>query len=372
MVEDARGFLEGLPFPAMTLDAGGVVTSFNSRFSELLGGDPADLAGSGGFRFVEPGDRELVRSLVTGMACGSSIALIASFRKMNGGRVKVQGFWAASGPSPATPSAYLGLFLEMPAGDSPAQPGARSGGVALPLSPTIPSSDTAGGGVVLREQVIHTIVFHDAKNRLMALHGYADLLRESLAGSGFLGYIDKLEEIASEIERDLKVASMFSHLGLIAPLWQNLREVIGRAAPREPEGRVLADQVPATLWCFADPLFSRVFSNLFENSRRHGEGVTRIRVGAAEKDTGLVISIEDDGVGVPAEQKERIFELGFGRHTGYGLCLAREVLSISGFSIREAGEPGKGARFEIHVPRGKYLLSPSRPEEADPIRIPAA
>ena len=353
------------------LDAGGVVTAFNSRFSDLLGGEPADPAGAGGFRFMEPADRDLVRSLVTGMACGSSITLVASLRKKNGERARVQGFWSASGSSPTAPASYLGLFLEMPAGDAPALAGTRGAG-ALPVHPSLTQPEAAGGGVARREQIIHTIVFHDAKNRLMALHGYADLLRESLAGSAFLGYIDKLEDIASEIERDLKVASMFSHLGLIAPLWQNLREVIGRAAPPELQGRVVADQVPVTLWCFADPLFSRVFSNLFENSRRHGEGVTRIRVGADERDSGLVISVEDNGVGVPAEQKERIFELGFGRHTGYGLCLAREVLSISGFSIREAGEPGKGARFEIHVPRGRYLLRPSRPEEADPVRIPVA
>jgi hypothetical protein len=54
------------------------------------------------------------------------------------------------------------------------------------------------------------------------------------------------------------------------------------------------------------------------------------------------------------EDKERIFELGFGKNTGYGLFLVREVLSITGFSIRETGEEGKGARFEISIPPGMY------------------
>jgi signal transduction histidine kinase len=100
--------------------------------------------------------------------------------------------------------------------------------------------------------------------------------------------------------------------------------------------------------------------------------VTRIRIGAKETDEGLVISVKDDGVGVPADQKERIFEHGFGRHTGYGLYLAREILHIAGFSILETGDPGKGARFDIHVPRGRYVHQPSRPEEPDAVRIPAA
>lgn len=223
-----------------------------------------------------------------------------------------------------------------------------------------------------RDRIIHSIVFHDAKNRLTALHGYAGLLRESIPDSAFLGYIDRLEEIASEIERDLGVASILSHLGLVGPHWQNLREVVGRSAAKETAGTVTFGEIPGSLWCLADPLFPRVFTNLFENARRHGERVTAIRITARETETGLVISIEDDGIGIPAEQKERIFELGFGRHTGYGLCLAREILSIAGFSISETGEPGKGARFEIRVPRGRYLARPKCPEETDPVRIPAA
>jgi signal transduction histidine kinase len=232
----------------------------------------------------------------------------------------------------------------------------------------------AGEGLIdsgRRNPVIHTILFHDAKNRLAAFDGYVSLLRERLTGSGFLSYLDKLEEIASDIERDLRVASMFSHLGLIAPRWQNLSEVVTRSASRESQGRVLMDDLPVSLWCLADPLFPRVFSNLFENARRHGERVTIIRVAAREAETGLVITIEDDGIGIPADQKERIFEPGFGRHTGYGLYLAREILTTSGFSIRETGDFGNGARFDIHIPKGRYLLQSSCPEEPDDTRIPA-
>ncbi|PKL57911.1 MAG: sensor histidine kinase, partial [Methanomicrobiales archaeon HGW-Methanomicrobiales-5] len=42
---------------------------------------------------------------------------------------------------------------------------------------------------------------------------------------------------------------------------------------------------------------------------------------------------------------------GFGKHTGLGLFLSREILSITGISITETGTPDKGVRFEIHVPK---------------------
>ena len=51
---------------------------------------------------------------------------------------------------------------------------------------------------------------------------------------------------------------------------------------------------------------------------------------------------------------ERIFERGYGKNTGLGVFLSREILSITGITITENGVPGKGARFEITVPKGMY------------------
>jgi len=42
-----------------------------------------------------------------------------------------------------------------------------------------------------------------------------------------------------------------------------------------------------------------------------------------------------------------------------GLFLSREILSITGITIKEAGEPGKGARFEMTVPKGAWRFGRS-------------
>jgi len=98
-------------------------------------------------------------------------------------------------------------------------------------------------------------------------------------------------------------------------------------------------------------MLEKVFYNFFDNAVRHGEHVTEISVTCREEYGGdAVIAVKDNGVGVPAEMKERIFGNGFGKHTGYGLFLAQEILSITGISIRETGEERKGACFEIIVP----------------------
>ena len=77
-----------------------------------------------------------------------------------------------------------------------------------------------------------------------------------------------------------------------------------------------------------------------------------------ESGENLVLLCKDDGDGVSTEEKEKIFDQGFGKNTGLGLALSREILDITGITIRETGEPGKGARFEMVVPKGAYRVNP--------------
>ena len=95
-------------------------------------------------------------------------------------------------------------------------------------------------------------------------------------------------------------------------------------------------------------------SSVVENAARHGDRVTTIAVSCKPDPDGLVITVEDNGVGVPLDLKEKIFEKDYGKHTGFGLFLAREILAITGITIHETGTHGKGARFEIIVPKGMY------------------
>ena len=53
-----------------------------------------------------------------------------------------------------------------------------------------------------------------------------------------------------------------------------------------------------------------------------------------------------------------IFDRSYGKDTGLGLFLVREILSITGMTIRETGESGRGARFEIHIPPEGYRFKP--------------
>jgi sensor histidine kinase regulating citrate/malate metabolism len=96
------------------------------------------------------------------------------------------------------------------------------------------------------------------------------------------------------------------------------------------------------------------FVNLKENVIRHWEWITYIRFFNHESEDSLIITCKDDRIGIPYEEKKLIFNYGYGKNAGIGFFLAREILFITGLSIRECEEPGKGAKFEIGTPVGKY------------------
>ena len=63
---------------------------------------------------------------------------------------------------------------------------------------------------------------------------------------------------------------------------------------------------------------------------------------------------EDDGIGIDDEDRERLSDKGYGKGTGFGLFLIREILAITGMDIVENGRPGHGVRFEITDPSGEW------------------
>jgi signal transduction histidine kinase len=148
-----------------------------------------------------------------------------------------------------------------------------------------------------------------------------------------------------------------------APVWQLLGKTILSAKTTTDAGsvRVTLGQACGEMEVYADPLLDRVFHNLIDNSLRHGEKVSEIRIHCTEKNNQLVIIYEDNGIGISDRIRPILFERGKGKNTGYGMFLIREILAITGFTITENGEYQKGARFEIIVPYGSFRPAQKKP-----------
>ncbi|MFA5376238.1 MAG: MASE3 domain-containing protein [Dehalococcoidia bacterium] len=204
--------------------------------------------------------------------------------------------------------------------------------------------------------LLSSITRHDILNQLMALKGYLELSHEVIdKPETLIEYITKGETAANTIERQITFTKVYQELGAAAPAWQNVDASINKAVTGLPMRAVHVEVDPKDPEIFADPLFEKVFYNLIDNAFRYGgEGMKTIRVSSQESDAHLTLLCEDDGVGIPAEDKKKLFTKGFGKNTGLGLFLSREILAITGIMITENGVPGNGARFEITVPKGAW------------------
>lgn len=163
-------------------------------------------------------------------------------------------------------------------------------------------------------------------------------------------YVDGILRSTESIRDECVFAKSYIDIGIKTPSWQKLDVVlINASASLSLRGAQLRRRVD-NLDIFADPLLETVFHNLFDNSLGHGERVKNISVTAAPWDSGWQIVVEDDGIGIPDELKERIFEEGFGKNTGLGLHLCRRILAITDITLMEEGRWGEGARFVMRVP----------------------
>lgn len=199
-------------------------------------------------------------------------------------------------------------------------------------------------------ELIGSLIRHDTLNRVTSILGNVDLIRAS-GGESLEARLDRIETDAKLIARQLQFSSDFQRTVSEVPLWIPLQDAVEKACSSWNLDKVVFDIKLADVEVLSDYVLERIFSNLVEDSLRHGEHVTRITVHHELTDAGLDVIYEDDGIGIPVKEKELIFERGFGKGSGYGLFLTRGILAVSGVTIKETGEFGKGVRFVIHFPR---------------------
>ena len=200
------------------------------------------------------------------------------------------------------------------------------------------------------------ITRHDILNKVTSLFALQDLTRELTTDPIIFDYLQKQQQITKNIKRNIEFTRYYQEIGAKKPQWQDIQNLVYSGFSENTSGLISIEIDLKNYVIYADPLLHKVFSNIIENSIRHGDHVTKIGCRVEETGQTLTIIYIDDGIGIPPELKERIFEEGYGNHTGFGLFLIREILSITGITIAENGTFGCGARFEIGVPKGGYRI----------------
>jgi PAS domain S-box-containing protein len=195
--------------------------------------------------------------------------------------------------------------------------------------------------------LLNSITRHDITNQISILRGNLDLVRGCITDPGISARLQKVDSSSRNILDQIRFTKEYQDMGSTAPQWQMVADAV-RANQLAKDIQITKEA--ARLSIYADPMLPKVFNNLIENTIRYSGKPISISIGCEPIGGAMIIIYEDKGSGIPYEEKEKVFEKGFGRGTGLGLFLSREILAITGITIRETGTEGQGARFEICVP----------------------
>jgi PAS domain S-box-containing protein len=205
--------------------------------------------------------------------------------------------------------------------------------------------------------LLTSVTRHDILNKLTVLRGYISYMKKQPVNDTLSDLLRKEETIADLITGLLVFTRDYKDIGVQPPDWISVADMIRTSRTSMNLGPVSVHVATGSLEVYADPLLRKVFCNLIDHSLRHGGPVTAITVTARQDGGNLAILFEDNGSGIPVSEKEWIFDRESGKNIGLGLFLAREILAITGITIAETGEPGRGARFEMTVPAGSFRFS---------------
>lgn len=203
-------------------------------------------------------------------------------------------------------------------------------------------------------RVVGSLTRHDVGNKLMAAKSNLYLLKKRIGGNSELAkYFDGIETAFASAERIFEFSSLYEKIGSERPSKENIFECFNQAVALLPNlSNIKIVNECQGLEVIADSLLRQIFYNFIDNSLKHGEKVTQIKICCSKECDQVKLYYEDDGVGVPEANKVKLFEVGFttGKGTGLGLYLVKKMMDVYGWQIQENGEPGKGIKIVMTIP----------------------
>ncbi len=206
--------------------------------------------------------------------------------------------------------------------------------------------------------LMNIVAWHDIHNKITGLRGYVELSKEHITDHRAEEFRAREEDILKVIDQLISYTKEYQQIGQKPPRWHNLGALLNNVRNTSVAGSIRILNEAENLELYADPVIEKVFWHLIDNSAKHGKKVTEIRITTRESASGCILVYQDNGIGIPEEKRKNLFTKSFGKVTGFDLFFVHDILEIAGMTIDETGEPGKGVRFEIGVPKGAYRFSP--------------
>ena len=208
-------------------------------------------------------------------------------------------------------------------------------------------------------KIVGSLTRHDVRNKLSVIPGYSHILRKKYGDKNDI--VDGLSKMEQSVKESMKIFDFARAYELIGAeelskvdVWRCVDEAIDMFSFLP--FKVVNDC--SGLSVFADSLFRQLIYNFIDNTRKYGKKtkIAKLHYQKTASDA-LQLIYEDDGIGIPLENKKQLFRQGFstGGSTGFGLFLSKRILEVYGWTITENGKPGEGAKFVMNIPQRSVL-----------------
>ncbi len=211
-------------------------------------------------------------------------------------------------------------------------------------------------------------ISHDLRAPLRAMQGYAQILKDEFPekiNPEANGYLDRIVAASTRMDKLIQDVLTYSKVARVemqsekVDVEKLVGEIVREYPALRPENAEIEIVPPLPTLCAPVALLSQCLSNLMDNAVKFvPEGVkphVRVRAETSGKDVRLWI--EDNGIGIAPEYRERIFGV-FERlpnaapyaGTGIGLAIVRKAAARMGGTVGVESAPGQGSRFWISLP----------------------
>ena len=203
---------------------------------------------------------------------------------------------------------------------------------------------------------LNAVLRHDVFNQLTILVGFIQYSGDLIEDPEIREFLQKEETAGINIQKLMQFSRDYQDLVINPPSWLNLAGTAREAFHPISLGEVAITCDLAGIEVFASPLIGNVIATLAGAGLDSGRQPSRITISSVEDngDDTLAVILEDDSGGIAEEERATLFERRHGHTRGYGLWLAREILSLTGITVSESGTEGEGCRFELVIPPGYW------------------
>jgi PAS domain S-box-containing protein len=203
-------------------------------------------------------------------------------------------------------------------------------------------------------RVVGKLTRHDVRNKLTTISSNTYLLRKRYGSNPeIVRFLDSIDSAVALSNRLFDFTSLYEKIGGQTQTEIDVKRCFDDAVALFPNmSNIQVMNESQGLVVVADSLLRQIFYNLIDNSLKHGKVVTQIRLHYIKEQNQTKLYYEDNGVGVPVDNKQKIFTEQFTTDggTGLGMSMIRKIMEVYNWTIEEIGTPSQGVRFEIKIP----------------------